>query len=143
MFPYRDSRGILTVGYGHNLKAKPLDPQVLLLIQLAYHLQCTIDMKEVTDYLSRLSWFQKLDPIRQAVLVDMAYNLGIPTLLQFHQTLQEIQEGHYVAAADSMLHSEWAKQVGPRAIEDASLMRDGSASPYARISTTQGASPAG
>lgn len=137
--PYKDSRGFLTVGYGHNLQAKTLDPQVLLLIQLAYHLQCTIDAQQVTSYLQKLDWFQKLDEVRQAVVVDMAYNLGIPKLLGFHQTLQAIQEGRYQDAAKLMLESEWAKQVGPRAIEDAALMRDGLVVPASHTSTSTGA----
>lgn len=138
MFPYRDSRGILTVGYGHNLEAKPLDPQVLALIQLAHHLQCIIDSKEVQDYLGRLEWFQKLDPTRQAVLTDMSYNLGIPKLLEFQQTLKAVQSGQYQEAARLMLESVWAKQVGPRATEDASLMRDGPSGPSAHTSTSPG-----
>lgn len=134
-FPYKDTQGLLTVGYGHNLVAKPLDPQVLALLQLAYHLQCMIDTKQVTTYLQQIPWFQKLDSVRQAVLIDMAYNLGIPRLLEFHQMLQAVQEGHYQEAANQMLDSTWAKQVGPRAIEDAALMRGDSASPASHSAT--------
>lgn len=124
---YNDSRGIPTVGIGHNIQAHPLpdgwtspltDDQVDQLFQQ--------DLAEATTALVQaLPWFSNLDPVRQAVVVDMGFNLGVPTLLTFHHTLGFIQGGQWKLAAANMLESLWAKQVGPRATEDAAMMVSG------------------
>ena len=53
----------------------------------------------------------------------MAYNLGINSLLGFKNTLATIQAGRYNDAADGMLASKWATQVGDRATRLAKMMR--------------------
>ena len=62
---------------------------------------------------------------RRAVLIDMAFNLGIGGLLAFTRTLAAMQAGAWVRAADEMLASRWAAQVGPRAHFLATMMREG------------------
>ena len=70
-------------------------------------------------------WFTQLDGVREAVLVDMCFNLGIAGLLEFKQTLASIEAHDWQRAHDSMLLSKWAKQVGPQAIEDAQMLLNG------------------
>lgn len=77
------------------------------------------------DLDARLPWWRKLDPVRQRVLLNMCFNMGIGTLLTFKNTLRFIEQGNYVSAAANMLASKWAKQVGQRAIRLAELMRKG------------------
>jgi lysozyme len=55
----------------------------------------------------------------------MAFNLGLDRLLQFHDTLAAVREGQYDHAAQHMLGSLWAHQVGARADRLAYLMRKG------------------
>ena len=69
--------------------------------------------------------FSKLDRERQAVLVNMAYNLGPSGLAEFNSTIGAVGKGDFDAAADSMLKSKWAKQTGPRAKRLAERMRKG------------------
>jgi lysozyme len=59
---------------------------------------------------------------RQAVILDMAYNLGISGVLMFKKMWAEIGRAYFRAAADEMLDSKWAKQVGDRADRLASIM---------------------
>ena len=73
----------------------------------------------------RLPWFEGLNQARQAVLVNMAFNLGLGGLLNFKNTLALIETGHYKEAAKAMLNSRWAKQVGQRANELAEQMETG------------------
>ena len=123
--PYLDTKGILTVGVGHNLAAKPLD--------LAYPLTDEqIDQILAADLITtfsaldaHLGWWRTLSYARQRVLVNMCFNLGITRLLAFHHFLDDAQAGEYEAAAQEMLNSLWAKQVGDRANRLAQLMRDG------------------
>lgn len=125
--PYLDTVGIQTVGVGHNLKAKPLptgwnfpltDAQVDLLLM--------DDINVVISGLTaRAPWYVSLTDARQRVLVNMGFNLGIPGLMAFKNTLAMIQSGQYSKASDAMLQSKWAKQVGARAIRLAKMMREG------------------
>ncbi len=72
-----------------------------------------------------LPWFSALDPVRRDVLADMAFNLGVASLLQFRSTLAAVQRGDYAAASEGMLASLWARQVGGRARVLAEQMRTG------------------
>jgi lysozyme len=49
--------------------------------------------------------------------------MGIGGLLTFKNTLLLIKTGQYKKAADEMLKSLWAKQVGNRAIEDSNILK--------------------
>ena len=74
---------------------------------------------------SLLPCFEALDTVRQMVLVDMAFNLGVHGLIAFHDTLSLISQGNYQRAGAEMLNSAWAKQVGARATRLAEMMRTG------------------
>ena len=64
------------------------------------------------------------------VLVQMAFQLGRPTLLEFTQTRQEILEGDWEGAADEMLDSDWAsdEQTPQRARRMATAFKNNDAS---------------
>ena len=125
--PYNDTMGIPTVGVGHNLKTSPLpdvwsypltDDQVNSL--LSQDLQAVY--KGLTD---NLPWWLFLDAVRQRVLANMCFNLGIGKLLTFQNTLRFAKNGQFTQAAQGMLESVWAKQVGDRAIRLSGMMRTG------------------
>lgn len=63
---------------------------------------------------TKLPWFAKLDPARQGVLLNMAFQMGIRGLLGFKNTLAMIERGDYKAAAKGMLNSKWAQQTPAR-----------------------------
>jgi len=125
--PYEDTKGIPTVGVGHNLQAAPLpagwaypltDGQVNLLLDS--------DLLNVYHDLDRnLPWWQTLSDVRQRVICNMCFNLGMNRLLGFKNTLAAMRQGNYDAAADGMLNSAWAAQVGERAQRLAQMMRTG------------------
>ncbi|MDL2313373.1 hypothetical protein LJC36_00155 [Desulfovibrio sp. OttesenSCG-928-C14] len=127
--PYRCPAGALTVGYGHNLDANPV-PGIGAKSRLndgqAYRLLLA-DIKQVEDALAEKlpDLAHTLAPVRWAVLVNMAFNLGVRGLMGFRDTLIDIMEGNYKVAATHMLHSLWARQVGGRAVELANQMRSG------------------
>jgi len=132
---YHCTAGHRTVGYGYNLDANPLklsDTELaniakagvdksLGLILLCDLLQYQIEPKLV----KALSWFTKLSVERQAVLLDMAYNLGVEGLLKFHNTLMFLERRDYNKAASNMLASAWARQVKGRALTLSEIMRTG------------------
>ncbi|MDZ4242178.1 MAG: glycoside hydrolase family protein, partial [Candidatus Omnitrophota bacterium] len=71
--------------------------------------------------------FRQLDDVRQEVIVSMAFNLGIAGLMRFRKMLAALDDGEYGLAADEMLDSRWADQVGRRAQRLARQMRSGEA----------------
>ncbi|BCJ34172.1 hypothetical protein Athai_16750 [Actinocatenispora thailandica] len=69
--------------------------------------------------------FDQLDPARQRVLANMAFNMGPATLGQFHQLHTALTNGDWNAAANAMQDSRWADQVGDRATRLIDHMRSG------------------
>jgi lysozyme len=124
---YLDSKGIQTIGIGHNLQASPMPyGWTTPLTQDQVNELFQSDLNNVLNQLSdNLPWVSKLDMVRQAVVVDMCFNMGIETLLTFKRTLACIESGAWQDAADDMLQSLWALQVPTRAQEDSQMMVSG------------------
>lgn len=59
----------------------------------------------------------------QLVILDMAYNMGVPALLGFKRMLAALDRGDWSQAAGELLDSKYASQVGPRAQANADLLR--------------------
>ena len=122
--PYTDTTGHLTIGFGRNLADVGIsvdEARVLLRNDIAAAERAVLEA---------FPWAQHLDPVRQAVLVDMCFNLGITSLKKFTNTLRAVQFGQWETAAALMLDSLWAKQVGQRARDLASMMRTGTWPPF-------------
>ena len=87
------------------------------------------DVARFESYLAEdLPWTDRLkvnQPARYAVLLNMAFNLGIRGLLGFKTTLEHVRCGNYPQAAAAMLDSKWAAQVKGRAKELARQMEAG------------------
>ena len=119
---YQDSLGYWTIGVGHLIDKRKggrlPEPIIDALLDM--------DIAEHAAALeAALPWVSGLDTVRRAVLVDMAFNLGVPGLLKFKNTLEFVRNGRWVEAGAGMLASLWASQVGPRARRLANMMRTG------------------
>jgi lysozyme len=132
---YKDTKGIDTVGVGHNLQAKPMlagwscplnDVQVNSLLD--------DDLEDVFHDLDRnLPWWTDLSDVRLRVLTNMCFNMGIGRLLGFKKALIAMRQGKFSIAADEMLDSKWAREdvgIGTpdkpgRALRLANMMRKG------------------
>jgi lysozyme len=117
--PYRDTVGKLTIGVGRNL-----DDVGISEAEARMMLDADIDAA-IVDLVKAFHWFEALSDNRQHVLINMRFNLGMTRLLTFVNTLAAIKDGKYIAAANAMLESKWATQVGERAVRLADLMRKG------------------
>ena len=125
--PYKDSKGIWTVGVGHNMEASALpatwacplsDAQVDQLL--------SDDIMHVLSGLDRyFGWWRNMSYARQRAIVNFVFNVGIGTALQFTTSMKHIERGEYAAAADSMLANRWARQVGDRSKRVTELIRNG------------------
>lgn len=126
---YRCTAGRLTIGFGHNCDTSPV-PGVSKVGD-------RITREQADDLLSKdlsavvwevrkaLPWVTSLEAPRQAVLYDMAFNMGTRGLLGFRNTLRFIEAGDYKRAARNMLQSKWADDVGRRADRLADQMATG------------------
>lgn len=106
---YYDTKGIATIGYGFNLEANDIPMWV------ADHLFEEKYREHSDELTDKIPWVEDLDAVRRGVLFDMAYNMGVPTLLKFVNTLKAVREGRYADAARGMEKSLWYSQVGNRA----------------------------
>ncbi len=117
--PYVDSVGKVTIGCGRNLTDSGVsDGEIDTLLQN--------DISEAALQLHlRLPWWETLDDVRQRVMLNLAFNMGISGLLTFKNTLAAIERGDYATAANGLRASLWAKQVGARAERLATAMETG------------------
>lgn len=117
--PYRDTVGKLTIGVGRNLDDRGLSDD-----EIAYLLGNDIKLVE-RELDIAMPWWRGMCDARQNVVANMAFNLGVPGLKTFKNTLQAMRDGRYADAADGMLQSKWAQQVGARAVRLSKVMREG------------------
>lgn len=124
---YLDTAGIPTVGVGHNCQVAPLPASwACPLTDAQINQLLSGDIASTLEKLDRsLPWWRGMDEVRQRVIANMCFNLGIGTLLTFKNTLAAMQRGSYSVAAAGMLNSKWATQVGARATRLARAMETG------------------
>jgi lysozyme len=107
--PYRCTAEKLTIGVGRNIEDRGITED-----EARYLLKNDIKIVE-DELLEKKPVVAGLDAVRQRVLVDMGFNLGIPTLMKFQNMWSAIEEEDFERAADEAMDSRWAKQVGRRA----------------------------
>ena len=127
---YKDSLGIDTIGIGRNLKDRGISREELDYLDIpnmevvyehgiseadARYLALN-DIAIVENELCRVhTCVENLDSVRQLVLMDMAFNMGVPRLCKFKLMWNAIHEENFETASREMLDSRWARQVGRRA----------------------------
>ena len=136
---YQDHLGINTVGIGRNLDDRGITDGELLFMnktiddvydnglteEEAYYL-CMNDIAIVEkELLDSKPIVNQLNDVRQMVLVDMAFNMGVPRLMKFKNMWAAIETGDYALACEEMIDSRWANQVGNRAMKLSLAMKNG------------------
>ncbi len=66
-----------------------------------------------------------LDPVRQAALTDMAFEIGVGGLAGFPHMLACVRAGNWQGAHDACLESQYATQVSQRAHRTANMLLTG------------------
>lgn len=128
---YRCTANKLTQGFGRNLEAHPLSPKE----------KAELVNGEVSEEVARRWLREELIPIevkledtkayslcnevRRAVLLDMAYNMGIAGLGNFKKMWEYILKGYWVEASREMKDSAWYTQVGIRGKRNVELFAKG------------------
>jgi len=115
---YKCSACFWTIGYGYNIEKNGVSEKIAqaMFEEFMTYLLVNPDIRRIID---------EHDEIRQSVIVDMAFNLGVKGLLEFRNMLTAFENGDYNLAALEMLDSRWAEQVGHRATRLSYMMRTG------------------
>ena len=133
-YPYKDSLGIDTVGIGHNLVASPLPGQSYPMTDSRVDAVRDADIAKIEAALDAyIPWWRSLDDVRQRVILNMGFNLGVGVpggphgLLSFGTFLGLVEKGDYAAAAKDLTGTRWHRQVGQRAVRLEAMMLTGTA----------------
>ncbi|OUL79964.1 glycoside hydrolase family protein [Paraburkholderia hospita] len=127
--PYLDTakKPKRTVGVGHNMDASPLPASWTFPLSPS-QIQQLLD-KDIADTFHQLDvnlpWWRALDDVRQRVVANMCFNLGIAKLLGFKKALAATKSGAYAMASAEMKDSDWYGQVGDRAVRLCRAMETG------------------
>lgn len=108
LFPYRDTVEKLTIGYGRNLDDKGIT-------RGEAELMLNNDMADAIADAATLPYWPSLDPVRQIVISDMVFNLGLTKFRKFSKLNAALQAHDFGLAAVEMKDSKWYRQTERRA----------------------------
>ena len=130
---YKCPAGKRTIGYGWNVDAHPLPPDIRghldargsITKAMAEELLDLAIQRSINDCRRLYPKFDTFSENRRNALTDMAYNMGYNTLLKFKNSNMYVNLEKWDEAADNFAMSKWAKQVGKRSEEVLELLRRG------------------
>ena len=108
-FPYKDTVGKLTIGFGRNLDDIGIsegEAQILLVNDIN---------NAIEDLAKILPTAATYGDNRFDALVDMVFNLGLTKFKGFKKMIAALHDSNFKKAAEDMRDSKWAKQLGYRA----------------------------
>lgn len=122
---YKDTLNNWTIGVGHLIKLP--DEEYLLdkeLTDLEVDQIFVTDLNQAIDDARKFIDADSIPDEAFEVVVDMAFNLGLPKLMAFQNFQQALRDKDFVKASYEMLDSLWAKQLPNRSKRLAKIMRD-------------------
>lgn len=124
---YSDIYGFKTIGYGYNVDAngipeelKPWLPSTTMThitIEIAEYLLDKHTKKAYEGAVNAIKGFRTWPISKQAAIVNMIYNIGLGSFLQFKATIEHLEAKEWDDAKHHILNSLYAKQVPKRAKE--------------------------
>ena len=104
---YADTAGHLTIGVGHNLRTPLSDAAIDQILD--------DDIRGAMAECALIPFWMNLSEVRQAVLVNLTFNMGFQGLMTFRRMLTAMDAEDWNQAAQELLDSKYATQVGVRA----------------------------
>jgi|TARA_R110000824_G_scaffold116455_4_gene267896 lysozyme len=111
-------KGKITIGVGRNLSDRGISQD-----ELSYLLATDIEIAKKDA--ATFDYFEDLNDPRQAVIVSMCFNIGLPRWRRFKRTHAAILKQDFETAAVELLASRWSVQVGDRSLHLAEMLRSG------------------
>ena len=119
---YLDSVGVPTGGWGHAfLTGSTLPVEIWKQI---FEIDFESHRNDADRFINQHGLFD-IGEARRVALIDLCFNLGLNKLNKFHATIENLKNGDYDKASMGLLNSLWARQVGNRAVEIATIIRRG------------------
>ena len=116
---YTCSGGKKTVGYGRNLQDIGISEEEAEML-------LKNDIYEATNQLlNAFPWMATFSDVRISAMINFTFNVGIGTVKTFTKSIDALKKEDFNLAADMMLDSRWANQVGDRAIQITEQIRTG------------------
>lgn len=116
---YTDSKGFPTIGFGFNLT------NVEIPISVALDWLGIIISNIEHDLEKYLPFWNNLSDARKYVLINMAYQMGVNGLLNFHNMIKSLSNKNYSQAAIDMKDSLWYREFTNRASRLQKIMISG------------------
>lgn len=113
---YLDTEGYITIGKGLNISSVPFSEDLLEIEfrrRVENHIEAT---KMVFDD------YDQFPENRQRALCNLMFNIGLKSFLGFKKMIEAVKAGDWERAADEMIDSRWAVQVGQARSEDLEMM---------------------
>lgn len=114
-FAYKDTLGFLTIGCGRVIDSRVAGTG-LSIDEIFYLLNN--DITKFRKELSKHTWFNKQNAVRQEALIELAFNMGTPNLLKFKNMIASLMMLDYETAVIALVDSKWATQVGKNRVAD-------------------------
>lgn len=143
---YRDTVGAWTIGYGRNLDSDGIEPTEAAFLRLPKikryfgpdvfsgrplslyeaHVLLVADIQQ-TEAQCRIAfnWFDKLSDVRQRVVLNMVFNMGLTRFKGFKKMIAALIADDFEEAARQMFDSLWREQVKGRAYRLIEMMKEG------------------
>ena len=115
---YLDGKGKKTIGYGTLLEDGISEAEAELLLR---HRLSLMERELENSRVGEV--YENLRPLAQRAVLNMAYNMGVPSLLGFRKMWAALGEGDYEQAAGEALDSVYARELPARAGRVAERMR--------------------
>lgn len=126
--PYTDSKGYLTIGYGHKLRPDERFTRINMDTALDLFLK---DYNEAKLNAEKLLGGVNLPAPIKAVVVSMCFQMGYKGVLGFKKALAALKRQDFDEAAKELLDSKWAREDSPaRADRHAWQVEKGKWHPY-------------
>ena len=112
---YKDKLGLDTIGYGTLMPITEEEATLLL--------QHRLD-NMILELSSKQPVYSRLPKEKADIIAEMAYQMGIAGVLNFHNMWKALDNSDYEKASKEMLDSKWANQTPKRAKELSERMKE-------------------
>jgi len=117
-YPYRDSKGLWTIGRGHLIGENLADLKLSQhMIDELFKEDLAVAVREAKLVVGSV-FFESLTLPRQIALTTMLYTLGQNKFLKFEETIDAMKRADWDEVADRVLKAKWARDVDPKQRQD-------------------------
>lgn len=100
-FVYTCPKGFLTIGVGRNLETRGLKKAEILYLLENDILDSKLHLEDIFQN------FNNLNDVRQNVLIEMVFNLGLGGFKKFKKLIEAVRNEDFIIASNEMINSKW------------------------------------